>query len=282
MSCRINWGRQSRYRSFPHPSRGAGAALFEQVRQIASVIILAETVRLREQLVAVDIAHIVGDLLDAGDLEPLAHFDRADIFAGAQQILMRAGVEPGIAAAELFDLQCAAPEIDIVEICDFKLAPRRRLQPARDVDDLVVVEIKAGDGPMRARPRRLLLDRDGLPGRVEFDDAIGRGITDLIGEDGCAQARARRVLQQPREATAIKDVVAEDERRRAFADEVAADQESLRQAAGFGLLGIAERDAPSAAVAEQALEAPPLQGWRDDEDVADPRWHWRRPRGVNH
>ena len=124
---------------------------------------------------------------------------------------------------------------------------------------------------MRARPRRLLLDRDGPPGRVEFDDAIGRGITDLIGEDGRAQARARRVLQQSREATAIKDVVAENERRRAFADEVAADQESLREAAGFGLLGIAERDAPSAAVAEQALEARPLQWCRDDEDVADPR-----------
>src|SRR6476660_7818438 len=97
MSCRTNWGRQSRYRSFPHPSRGAGAPLFEQVRQIASVIILAEAAGLGEQLVAVDIAHIVGDFLDTGDLEPLAHLDRADIFAGAQQILMRAGVEPGIA-----------------------------------------------------------------------------------------------------------------------------------------------------------------------------------------
>src|SRR5204863_6542582 len=224
-------------------------ASLEQAFQIAPIVVLAETAGLREQLVAVDIAHIVGDLLDAGDLEPLPHLDRADIFAGAKQILMRAGVEPGIAAAELFDLQAAAPEIDIVEIGDFELAPRRRLQPARDVDDLVVVEIKAGDGPMRARPRRLLLDRDGPPGRVEFDDAIELGVAHLIGEDGRAQARARRVLQQSREATAIKDVVAEDERRRAFADEVAADQEGLREATGFGLLGIAERDAPSAAVA---------------------------------
>src|ERR1051326_7904887 len=100
MSCRTDWGRQSRSRSFPHPLLMLALRLFEQVRQVASVIILAETARLGEQLVAIDIAHIVGHLFHAGALEPLPHLDRADIFTGAEQILMRAGVEPSVARSE--------------------------------------------------------------------------------------------------------------------------------------------------------------------------------------
>ena len=46
------------------------------------------------------------------------------------------------------------------------------------------------------------------------------------------------------QAGAVKDVVAEDQRDRRLADELAADQKGLRQALGARLLGIAERDAP--------------------------------------
>ncbi len=50
-------------------------------------------------------------------------------------------------------------------------------------------------------------------------------------------------------------IVAEDEGDRAGADEIAADDEGLRQALGARLLGIGDRHAPAAAVAEQRLEA---------------------------
>jgi hypothetical protein len=59
---------------------------------MAAVIVLAKAARLGEEALAVDIAHMVGDFLDAGDLEALAHLDRADIFAGFQEILVGAGV----------------------------------------------------------------------------------------------------------------------------------------------------------------------------------------------
>ena len=49
-----------------------------------------------------------------------------------------------------------------VEVGDLKLAARRRLERWRDLDDLVVVEVEAGHGPVGSRLLRLLLDRDAL------------------------------------------------------------------------------------------------------------------------
>src|SRR5436190_16041587 len=107
---------------------------------------------------------------------------------------------------------------------------------------------------MRARAARLFLDRDGLAAGVELDDAIGLRIAYLISKDGGALARPRGPLQQTRQTAAIKDVVAEHQRRRPVADEVAADDKGLRQPARAGLFGIGDRDPPAAAVAEQGFE----------------------------
>ena len=66
------------------------------------------------------------------------------------------------------------------------------------------------------------------------------------------------------------------------ADELAADQERLRQAPGVGLHGVADRDADLAAVAEHALEVADVLGRRDQEDLADAGEHQRRERVVDH
>ena len=94
-----------------------------------------------------------GDFFRAGDAEALAGFQRANEFGRLQQRLRRAGVEPGVAAPHAFDGQLPALEIDAVQVGDFQLAARRRLQPGGDVRRLSVVEIEPGDGPMRSRPR---------------------------------------------------------------------------------------------------------------------------------
>ena len=51
-----------------------------------------------------DEPHVVGDFLDAGDLQPLARLDRLDEVGGLHQRLGRAGIEPGEAAAEALDV----------------------------------------------------------------------------------------------------------------------------------------------------------------------------------
>jgi hypothetical protein len=89
----------------------------------------------RQEALAVDIAHVIGDLFDAGDLEALAHLDRAHEFGRFEQGFVGAGVESRAAAAQLLHHQQLALEMDIVEIGDLKLAARREFQPGRDLDD---------------------------------------------------------------------------------------------------------------------------------------------------
>ena len=93
-----------------------------------------------------DVAHPEGDLLEAGDHQPLPLFDRLDVVGRLQQRLVRAGVEPRDAARQLLDVQLSALEVRAVDVGDLELAARRRLQAGGDVEHLVVVEVQPGDG----------------------------------------------------------------------------------------------------------------------------------------
>ena len=62
------------------------------------------------ELVGVDEAHPVGDLLQAGDLQALPPLDDLDEVGRLEQRLVRAGVEPGHAAAEDLAAELAAVE----------------------------------------------------------------------------------------------------------------------------------------------------------------------------
>ena len=53
-----------------------------------------------------------------------------DEFGRLEQRIVRAGVEPGEAAAEHLDVQLAALEIDAVDVGDLQFAARRGLQAA--------------------------------------------------------------------------------------------------------------------------------------------------------
>ena len=91
------------------------------------VLAVAEPPRRGQQRRLVDIPHAIGDLLDAGDFEPLTHLDGADELDGLEQILERAHIEPDKPATALFDVQRAALEIDVVEVGDFERAEGTRL-----------------------------------------------------------------------------------------------------------------------------------------------------------
>ena len=152
--------RSDLFRSAVYSEYSGLARLPDKILEIAAVVV-GELARQVLDLRGRDESHPVGDLLDAGDLEPLPGLDGLDVVGGLDQRLGRAGVEPGEPAAEPLDAELAALEIVAVDVGDLQLAPRRGLQVRGDLDDLVVVEIEPGDGEVRPRPRRLLLDRDG-------------------------------------------------------------------------------------------------------------------------
>src|SRR5262249_42632860 len=76
-----------------------------------------------QQLLGIDETLNEGDFLRAGHLQPLPLLDALADLLSLQQRLMRAGVEPRIAAAEALDVKIAALEIPLIEIGDLQFAP---------------------------------------------------------------------------------------------------------------------------------------------------------------
>src|SRR6478609_1035723 len=74
--------------------------VLRHLAQIDGVLGFAKTVRGREKLAVADPLLVVGDLLEARDLESLPVLDDLDELGCFQQRIRRAGVEPGDAAAE--------------------------------------------------------------------------------------------------------------------------------------------------------------------------------------
>ena len=122
-----------------------------------------------------------------------------------------------------------------VDVGNFQLAARRRLEVPGDLDDLVVEKIQSGHGERRFRVCRLLFEPDGTPLGVKLDDAVALGIADLIAKDRRPLPLCGRTLERLGKPGAIKDVVAKRQRDGALADKLATDDERLRQAIGAGL-----------------------------------------------
>jgi len=86
---------------------------------------------------------------------------------------------------------------------------------------------------------------------IDLDDAKLGGVRDLAGEYlGTGSDLSCRV-QLPAEPCPVEHVVAKGERTWLASDKISADQEGLREAAGFGLFGIVERHVPVVTRAEQ-------------------------------
>src|SRR5262252_7080701 len=86
-------------RSMEAPISGFG---LDEAQEILPVRIVFHRPRDPEHGVARDVAHAERDLLHARDHQPLPLFDRADEGRRVEERLVRARVEPGDAAAELF------------------------------------------------------------------------------------------------------------------------------------------------------------------------------------
>jgi len=105
---------------------------------------------------------------------------------------------------------------------------------------------------------------------IETDDSVCFGVVDLIGEDGGTGFLVHGVADEAGKVLTVEDVVAEDEGGGVGADEVFADDESLREPIRRWLGGVLEIDSPLGAVAEESLERFLFVGSGDNEDVFDP------------
>lgn len=121
----------------------------QQFVQVASIAVLGHGSGEGVQGVVVAPGLAPGDFLGAGDLEALAVFDGLDELAGFQQAVVGAGVEPGIAAAQVFDMQPFLVQIEPVEVGDLQLAARRRADLFGQVHHLFIEEVESGDGVAR-------------------------------------------------------------------------------------------------------------------------------------
>ena len=134
-----------------------GSTFGEDFLQIGAVVGFAEFGDGGVEAGAGEPALAEADLFEARDLEALAVLDDGDELAGFKEGVVRAGVESGGAAAEDFDVEVAALEVEPVEIGDFEFAAFGRLEAAGESDDIGVVEIDAGDGVVGLRIGGLFL-----------------------------------------------------------------------------------------------------------------------------
>jgi hypothetical protein len=102
-------------------------ALAQQLQQVLAVAVLLQRLRQPLELRVVDEAGAPGDLLGAGDLQALAVFQRGDELAGLQQAVVRAGVQPGVAALHDLHRQLALLQVGLVDGGDLQLAARAGL-----------------------------------------------------------------------------------------------------------------------------------------------------------
>ena len=125
---------------------------------------------------------------------------------------MGAGVEPGKATAHDLHEQLAILQVDAVHVGDLDLAARRGLDRRRDIEHLVVVEIKPGHGVIRLRVRGFSSMETARPLAVELHHPVALRVRDRVAKHRGARSPVDRVRKQFRQAMAMKDVVAENER----------------------------------------------------------------------
>src|SRR5688500_9876710 len=113
--------------------RASSPRLAQDFHQIAAILVLAERLGERFELVRGDVAHAKSDFLGARDLKPLPALYGLNEGRRLEQRFMGPGVEPRGAAPEKLDRELRALEIDAVDVGDLELAARRRAQGARDL-----------------------------------------------------------------------------------------------------------------------------------------------------
>ncbi len=169
---------------------------------------------------------------------------------------MQAGAGPGIkpckTPAEPMHAQLAATQILDVHIGDFQFAARRRFQIPGDGHDLVVINVKTGNGVVALGLPGLFFDRNCLAMGIKLHHAIAFRIIDVVTEDHRAAFEIRESCVKS--IRSIEHIITEDQCDGVLANERFGNQKSLGNSLGPGLLSIIDTQAPRAAIPEQLAE----------------------------
>ncbi len=222
------------------------------------------------------------DLFRACQARALPLLEDLDVLAGLQQRGMGSCVEPSEAAAHDLDEKLSLLHVDAVHVGDLELAPRRRLDRSRNVGDLIVIEIQPSDRVAGFRLGRFLLDRERATVAVEFHHAVAFGVIHRISKHRRASPPIGSAREQLGQAVTVEDVITQHQRHRIAADELAAHDEGVGEAARFVLARIGKAQSEVGAIAQQPLEQRLVFGRRDDQDVANTGEHQRRQGIVDH
>ena len=82
-----------------------GVGFLADLREVFAVFALRKASNQIDEGLPVDETSAIGDLLQAGDLEPLSVFDRGDVVTGFEQACLRPGVQPGHPSGEQFHVE---------------------------------------------------------------------------------------------------------------------------------------------------------------------------------
>lgn len=151
-------------------------------------------------------------------------------------------------------------QVSAIYVGNFQFSAGGWFQAGGDLDHLIVVKIKPGDGVVGARRIGFFFDRDRAAPAVHLDDAVPLRIFHGISKDGGPARSFGGAEQAGLKSLAVKNIIAEDQGRVVAADEFSADDKGLGQSFGFGLYGVADGNTHLAAVAEEKFEIADVSG----------------------
>lgn len=227
----------------------------------------------------------IRDFLNAGHIHTLPLLDGRYEVGSLEEAVVRAGIEPGHAAAEDFDGELSPLEVRVVDGGNLDFATRRRLHVFRDLNDGIIVKIETGNGVMRFGLHGFFFDRQGFALPVELDDAVRSRVFHEIPENSPATLASDfccGVPERSAETTAIKDIVAKDKRTGVARDKLFAHNEGVGEPSGLVLYCVIEFHAEPGAIAKKLTENTDIARSRNNEHLADPGEHQDRQRVVDH
>ena len=123
-----------------------------------------------------------GNFFGVGHLQALAFLQDGNKASPLQQAVVRTGIEPGVTADHDFHVELALLQVAPIDICDFQLATRRRVDAGSNVSHLAIVEIQAGQGVIALGCFWFFLDGDRAFVGIEFDHAVTLGVVHMVGK----------------------------------------------------------------------------------------------------
>src|SRR5215211_6862791 len=182
---------------------------------------------------------------------------------------------PGVAPEALEDvvLHAAPLDVPVVDVGDLQLAPARGLEGGDDVEDVLVVEVDAGDHVVAGRVVGLLEDADDPAVAVELGHAevaqVGRVVD--AGQDEAGPGGLGQEVGHGRAQAALDHVVGQHDHHPVPVDEALGQPEGLGDPARPLLVGVQQPvDAVLVAVAEQPQELAGMGPPGDHHQLGDP------------